>query len=760
MPTHGFRQTARSLGAAVALLLLIACLSSCATISPRLIADVYDAQSGGLLPHARVMVGGDSFSAGEDGHFERDLAPGRHEISVNANGFVGQRFTITVTENLVSQHRRIDLERRRLGGIVREKDSGSPLSGAQVSMGSATTTTDALGRFGLEALDLASLLITHPGYLSWETEEQALEATFEASGAQTKPLSLVMTPRVLEGTVRESVSGMGIHGVVVCLGNNCAESDGSGAYSLRYVDPGHTLTLSTMNYRPFGPLSYTGQLRLDAELLPWRVTISVRDDMRGEPLFGARVSAEGVSHKTDDRGQVSLEVLPGTEIDVHLEGYKRGSSVFEGQEALEVLLQPSRVWGTLLDRATGEPIAGAVVLAYPAPGERPLSLVSDEEGQFIVEEGLGLDRVVARAPGYRRVTQAITAMGGVELLAEPFVARGIYVPFGLLTLPERIERLLTLVETSDELNTVVIDVKGDRARLAWPSEVPLARELEAYQTDVMDLRQLVNECRNRGIYTIGRIVVFKDELLATQHPEWSVWREDGSQYVDLEELHWVDPFRQEVRDYNIALALEIAEMGFDEVQFDYLRFPSDGSTKGNVYLEESTFATRTAAMAEFCAQAYRALSVTPAFVSADVFGLTVWVDAARDMGIGQRIDDIAPSVDYLSPMLYPSTFGPDNLGFDRPVLYPYEIVYHSVLKAHQRTTIPIRPWLQHYSIGGVTYGVVELLKQKKGAEDADSHGWIYWNAAGKYNEQIFGRDAYAQLPEIPTPPVATPTPAP
>ena len=130
----------------------------------------------------------------------------------------------------------------------------------------------------------------------------------------------------------------------------------------------------------------------------------------------------------------------------------------------------------------------------------------------------------------------------------------------------------------------------------------------------------------------------------------------------------------------IALAQEVAAMGFDEVQFDYLRFPSDGQTKGLAYSQENTLEKRTAMMAEFCAQTYAALNLTPAFFSADVFGLTVWVAPSNDMGIGQRLDDIVPSVDYVSPMLYPSTFIPGNLGLDNPGRYPYEVINRSVIE--------------------------------------------------------------------------------
>jgi hypothetical protein len=124
-------------------------------------------------------------------------------------------------------------------------------------------------------------------------------------------------------------------------------------------------------------------------------------------------------------------------------------------------------------------------------------------------------------------------------------------------------------------------------------------------------------------------------------------------------------------------------------------------------------------------------------LSADLFGLTVWVDPENDMGIGQRVIDIAPSVDYLSPMLYPSTFISGNLGYDEPMRYPYEIVYRSCIELSKRTQTRVRPWLQHYSWKEVTYGTEELRLEKKAAEDAGTYGWMFWHAGGRYDANVF-----------------------
>ena len=369
----------------------------------------------------------------------------------------------------------------------------------------------------------------------------------------------------------------------------------------------------------------------------------------------------------------------------------------------------------------------------------------DEQGRFVVPDAGDAQSVLVKAPGYALLTVPITETRGLTLSLEPFEARGIYIPFGLLAVPESVLALLDMVEET-ELNAVVVDVKSDYARLAWPSKAPLAVQAGAYQPGLMDLGRFVQECRKRDIYAIARMVVFKDNRLATARPDLAVKRADGGSYIDWEDLRWSDPFRQEVRDYNLALVQEIIALGFDEVQFDYLRFPSDGQIKNLVYAQESTLESRTAAMAEFCRQAHALTNHSPTFLSGDIFGLTPWVESG-DMGIGQRLEDIAPHMDYVSPMLYPSTFIPGNLGLDAPQLYPYEIINRSVERQQERSTTLVRPWLQHYSLGEVEYGPVQLLKQRKGAEDAGSCGWLYWNAAGRYRREIFEPGAYERYPE-------------
>jgi len=253
----------------------------------------------------------------------------------------------------------------------------------------------------------------------------------------------------------------------------------------------------------------------------------------------------------------------------------------------------------------------------------------------------------------------------------------------------------------------------------------------------MDLNELLRACQERVIYAIARLVTFKDPILAKVKPEWAITRKSGRLYLDGEELPWGDPYKQEVRDYNVSIAREVAALGFDEIQFDYIRFPSDGIISDIEYGITSTRETRTAAIVRFCEEAHTALSAMGVMMSIDIFGLITWVDTDWDEGIGQRLVDLARHADYVSPMVYPSTYASGHMGYKEPARYPYEVVSESLRRAKLQTKAKLRPWLQHYSLWGVEYGTKELLAQKQAAEDAKTHGWLFWNAGGAYNEAVF-----------------------
>jgi hypothetical protein len=474
--------------------------------------------------------------------------------------------------------------------------------------------------------------------------------------------------------------------------------------------------------------------------------VTISDAESGDLLpEAALTSTSGIIMRNSDN-RFLARIIPGTILTASLAGYKNGGTTYAGEETLAIKLQPAQLVGQVRAVDNGQPISGAVILAYTVAPE-PVVLRSDENGRFYYAEDIKIDKILVKAQGYERLTLPISRTGLIHIDLAPFAAKALYIPFGLLYDRATLEGVLDMAKDT-EVNAIVVDLKDDWATTAWQSSLPLAKEIGAYNKGVMDAKDIIQLAHARGLYVIGRMVIFKDTLLAKAHPEYAVQRRSGGYYVDLEGLMWVDPFRKEVQDYNIGLALELAAMGIDEVQYDYIRFPSDGSIEGLLYSQEATYASRTSTLADFIGRTHAALMKTQAFFSIDVFGLVPWIEPGTDMGIGQTMEAIAPNVDYLCPMLYPTTFGPGELGYAVPGVYPYEVVYRSVMEAHKRTTTKIRPWLQHYTIYGIEYGPVQRLQQRKAADDAQSSGWTFWNAAGWYERSSIEKNAYALYPEV------------
>jgi hypothetical protein len=348
--------------------------------------------------------------------------------------------------------------------------------------------------------------------------------------------------------------------------------------------------------------------------------------------------------------------------------------------------------------------------------------------------------------------QIVTLPKEIELV--PFTPKGLYLSFyGIGDRKLREDALRLLRET--ELNTLVIDIKGDRGMIPCGSAIPLAREIGAQKiTTVKDMRGLIESLKNEGVYTIARIVVFKDNLLANHRPDLAVKDVNGRIWHDREHLAWVDPFKQEVWEYNIQIAVEAAQQGFDEIQFDYIRFPDALPVQFSM---PNTMANRVKAISGFLMEARKRLSPYNVFLSADIFGYVCW--NLNDTSIGQTLEGVAPYLDYLSPMLYPSGFQYGIPGYRIPTKHPYEIVYLTLKKAQERTglsSLRFRPWLQafrDYAFDRRFFEEREIRDQINGVEQFGSHGWLLWNPQNIYSREGLKREGssvYAfQKPERP-----------
>jgi len=388
---------------------------------------------------------------------------------------------------------------------------------------------------------------------------------------------------------------------------------------------------------------------------------------------------------------------------------------------------PERVTGRVVD-AQKRPLARASVV------HDGKEIFTEADGTFTLTKPTGA--VLVKLPGYEKVTLS-PRPEALEVVLKTQPIKAAYLTYyGVMDRGIR-TRVLDLVGKT-ELNAVVIDVKGDRGWLLYRSEVPLVNTINAYgPATIKEFDPMMADLKARGIYTIARIVTMKDNILATARPDLAIIdTRTGKPWIDNEKLAWVDPFREEVWAYNIAIGQEAIRRGFDEVQFDYVRFPTDGKLGAARYSKPNSKETRLPAIAGFLARARRELGASGAFVGADLFGYTAFNE--NDTDIGQRIEEIAPHLDYICPMVYPSGYHKGIPGHANPVLVPGKVVHESVRLIRKRATgtvAQVRPWLQDfkdYAFDRRIFGVTEVTAQIRGSEEAGGSGWMLWNPRNDY----------------------------
>jgi hypothetical protein len=349
----------------------------------------------------------------------------------------------------------------------------------------------------------------------------------------------------------------------------------------------------------------------------------------------------------------------------------------------------------------------------------------------------------------------------------PAQIRGLYLNAYAAGSRTRLPRLMAIAD-STEINAFVIDVKTERG-VHYTTSIPLAKELQASAENTLrDLSALVDTLHARDIYAIARIVVFKDPILSKARPDWSVQKPGGGLWMDKAGNTWVSPWHENVWDYNISIAEEAARAGFDEIQFDYVRFAEPyASLPPQVHPQAR--GDRTDAIAAFLNTAKSRLHPLGAVVAADVFGLSP--NDPGDVNIGQQWETIASTADHILPMMYPSHYLPTHLpGVPRPDLMPYDVLFKSAGMAVVRneglreagvTPARIIPWLQAFTASWLSnhldYGPEELRQQKQGVYDVGLDDWILWHPGSRYEPFLPGLErntepraatGYAPPPEI------------
>ena len=327
---------------------------------------------------------------------------------------------------------------------------------------------------------------------------------------------------------------------------------------------------------------------------------------------------------------------------------------------------------------------------------------------------------------------------------KPVKVKGIYIS-GYMAGSEGLQAILDKIQGT-EINTVVIDVKNDDGRITFAmDDAPTVNEIGATEKYIKDIDSLMAQLKARGLYTIARVVAFRDPYLAEKKPDWGLKNKDGSLHRDNKGLAWVNPYRTEVWDYLVEVGAEAANAGFDEIQFDYIRFATDSSMKQVAFLEADTRGrSKTDIITEFIQYAYEKLSSHNVFVSADVFGTIIGsrVDAEA---VGQIYHEMACHLDYICPMIYPSHYGDGNFGIDHPDTEPFRTIRAALKLSKQdldsareegRPQAIVRPWLQDFTASylqhHIPYGAKEIRAQIQAVYDAGYDEWILWSASNRY----------------------------
>lgn len=309
----------------------------------------------------------------------------------------------------------------------------------------------------------------------------------------------------------------------------------------------------------------------------------------------------------------------------------------------------------------------------------------------------------------------------------------------------RMNTLLKLMDDT-ELNSMVIDIKDDWGYITYNTGNPELEEMGTTQKIIADMPKLINTMKEHEIYPIARIVVFKDTVLAKKKPELSFINPDGTVWGNnkANPESFVNPYKKEVWDYNIAIAKEAAKAGFKEIQFDYVRFPEGFEKRADTLKYDKDDRTRIQAVAEFVHYAREQLAPLGVRVSVDIFGYAASVPAAE--GIGQDFVKISENVDVISPMIYPSHYSTGWFGAKVPDAQPY-VTINGAMKDTLKKLEPIsdlkpiiRPWIQDFTAswvqGYIKYGKREVEEQVRALKDNGVEEFLLWNAVNTYTPNV------------------------
>ncbi len=330
-----------------------------------------------------------------------------------------------------------------------------------------------------------------------------------------------------------------------------------------------------------------------------------------------------------------------------------------------------------------------------------------------------------------------------ESLPKPFVVTHIKTPEAVKAIymtgwvggSEKLRSKLIKLIDDTELNSIVIDIKDYTGKISFHVENPELKAFGSGENRIPDIKELIGRLHDKGVYVIGRISTFQDSYLVKTHPEYAVKTKEGTVWKDYKGVSWLDAGAKPVWDYIASIGDEAYSVGFDELNFDYIRFPSDGNMKDIAYTY-SEGRIKSDVLKDFFAFLDENFHAKNIPISADLFGMTT--SNKDDLGIGQLLENALAHFDYVAPMVYPSHYPANFNGMKNPSTKPYETIQFAMSRGVERaiaaSTTPskLRPWLQDFSIRGTDYTPEMIRLEKKATYDVGLNSWMMWNASNNY----------------------------
>jgi len=323
-----------------------------------------------------------------------------------------------------------------------------------------------------------------------------------------------------------------------------------------------------------------------------------------------------------------------------------------------------------------------------------------------------------------------------KTMGDTGIVRALYVNRWASQSTKKMHALIAIADKT-EINALVIDMK-DEFGLNFESKDTSVSRNAGHSGRAKHLAELLDTLKAHRILAIARVVVFKDSVAARVNPQHVIRKPDGTPWHDKKGLTWVDPYDPMIREYNIRVAEELARLGFDEIQFDYIRFPEPYASLPPQVFKDANGVPKPKALADFFRAACPRIHAAGARCTADIFGMVTSIGGALE--VGQQWSELAPVTDVLLPMVYPSHYPHGSFGIARPNSEPYLVVDSAITAAHHKDTrlgitspIHVRAWLQAFTLGAPHYTAAQVEAQKKGVYDAGYDSWVLWSPGSEYS---------------------------